>query len=69
MFHFFLHHFTEIVNFFKILVKNVSKSVFCLEIGQNCSNSHRLTPFLVLFSLNDALLGKKSLTERPLILS
>ena len=43
----------------EIFVKYVSNSFFAWKIYQNLSYSHRLTPILLVFSLNDPLFRRK----------
>ena len=45
--------------FSEIFVKYVSNSFFAWKIYQNLSYSHRLTPILLVFSLNDPLFRRK----------
>ena len=55
--------------FFKILVKNVSKCVFCLENWPQLSNSLLLTPPFLFSHWMTPFFGEKSITDRPLVLS
>ena len=49
-------------NFCQLCAQNL---YFAWKIGQNFNNSHSLTFFRLLSTLNDPFFGEKSLTERP----